>query len=77
MILADSFDVTEAAACSALMFVFIPNPEKTETTNNVLRDMTEGFQAIHSNRGLKWVMIIEILNKWLTLLTNTFLKAFF
>ena len=35
-------DVAGAAiACTTLMFVFIPNPEKTETetTNNVLRDM--------------------------------------
>ena len=44
-------DVAGAAiACTTLMFVFIPNPEKTETetTNNVLRDMKEGFQAICS-----------------------------
>lgn len=50
-------DVAGAAiACTTLMFVFIPNPEKTETetTNNVLRDMKEGFQAICSNCGLKW-----------------------
>jgi len=53
-------DVAGAAiACTTLMFVFIPNPEKTETetTNNVLRDMKEGFQAICSNCGLKWVMV--------------------
>lgn len=49
-------DVAGAAiACTTLMFVFIPNPEKTETetTNNVLRDIKEGFQAICSNCGLK------------------------
>ena len=57
-------DVAGAAiACTTLMFVFIPNPEKTETetTNNVLRDMKEGFQAICSNCGLKWVMVTEVL----------------
>lgn len=50
-------------ACTSLLFVFIPNPEKTETetTNNVLRDMKDGFIAIRSNRGLKWVMVTEIL----------------
>ena len=58
-------DVAGAAiACTTLMFVFIPNPEKTETetTNNVLRDMKEGFQAICSNCGLKWVMVTEVLS---------------
>ena len=57
-------DVAGAAiACTTLMFVFIPNPEKTETetTNNVLRDMKEGFQAIRRNCGLKWVMVTEVL----------------
>lgn len=57
-------DVVGAAiACATLMFVFIPNPEKaeTESTNNVLRDMKDGFQAISNNRGLKWVMVTEIL----------------
>ena len=57
-------DVAGAAiACTTLMFVFIPNPEKTETEtpHNVLRDMKEGFQAICSNCGLKWVMITEVL----------------
>lgn len=55
-------DVIGAAiACTSLLFVFIPNPEKTETTNNVLRDMKDGFMAIRSNQGLKWVMVTEIL----------------
>lgn len=57
-------DVVGAAiACTSLLFVFIPNPEKTETetTNNVLRDMKDGFIAIRSNQGLKWVMVTEIL----------------
>lgn len=57
-------DVVGAAiACTSLLFVFIPNPEKTETetTNNVLRDIKDGFIAIRSNQGLKWVMVTEIL----------------
>lgn len=61
-------DVVGAAiACTTLMFVFIPNPEKTETetetetTNNVLREMKDGFQAIRNNRGLKWVIITEVI----------------
>ena len=50
-------------ACTALLFVFIPNPEKTETdtADNVLRDMKAGFNVINRNRGLSWVMVIEVL----------------
>lgn len=50
-------------ACTALLFVFIPNPEKTETdtADNVLRDMKAGFNVISRNRGLSWVMVIEVL----------------
>lgn len=50
-------------ACTTLLFVFIPNPEKTktDTADNVLRDMKAGFNVIRSNRGLTRVMIIEVL----------------
>lgn len=57
-------DVVGAAiACTALLFVDIPNPEKTETSSafNVLRDMKDGFNAIRSNHGLSWVMVVEVL----------------
>lgn len=56
-------DVAGAAiACTTLMFVFIPNPEKTETetTNNG----TPGYEGRLSkdvcNCGLKWV-VTEVL----------------
>lgn len=56
-------DVAGAAiACITLMFVFIPNPEKTETgsARNILRDMKDGFNVIRNNKGLSWVMITEV-----------------
>lgn len=56
-------DVVGAAiACISLIFVFIPNPEKTETgsARNVLRDMKDGFNVIRNNKGLSWVMITEV-----------------
>lgn len=50
-------------ACSTLLFVNIPNPEKKETTStaNVMREMKEGFNTILTNKGLSWVMITEVL----------------
>lgn len=51
-------------ACTALLFVFIPNPEKSEaagSADTVLRDMKDGFNVIRNNRGLSKVMIIEVL----------------
>lgn len=50
-------------ACSTLLFVNIPNPEKKETTStaSVMREMKEGFNAILTNRGLSWVMVTEVL----------------
>lgn len=54
-------DVVGAAiACGALMFVDIPNPPVVEKKNHILRDMKEGFMAIMSNRGLSWVMLMEV-----------------
>lgn len=50
-------------ACVALLFVFIPNPEQAEAVQakNVLREMKEGFDAIRNDRGLVWIMSIEVL----------------
>ena len=50
-------------ACTTLLFVVIPNPEKQkqEVKNNVVRDMKDGFQIIRSIRGLSWVMVMEVL----------------
>ena len=49
-------------ACTALLFVVIPNPEKQEeNNNNVFRDMKEGFEIIKNNKGLSWLMVTEVL----------------
>lgn len=52
-------------ACTALLFVAIPNPEKKDDTKNnqkgVFNDMWEGFHAIRKNKGLSWIMVSEIL----------------
>lgn len=50
-------------ACTALLFVRIPNPKKREdtTTGNVLKEMKEGFDVIRTNLGLSWVMFTEVL----------------
>lgn len=56
-------DVTGAIlACTALLFVAIPNPKKRVASNSsVLKDMKEGFQIIRNNKGLSWVMVTEVL----------------
>ena len=49
-------------ACTALLFVTIPNPPKQKDVNsNVLQDMKEGFLIIRNNKGLSWVMVTEVL----------------
>lgn len=54
-------DVVGAAiACVALLFVDIPNPLASKKKNHILRDMKDGFIAILSNRGLSWVMLMEV-----------------
>lgn len=51
-----------AFACISLLFVFIPNPEKTEgKESNVLREMKEGVNTVLQNRGLSWVFLFSIL----------------
>lgn len=59
------FDVAGAIiGCTTLMFVSIPNPERTVgklSFGNVMREMKEGFNAIRSKRGLTSVMAIEVL----------------
>lgn len=47
-------------ACGSLLFVTIPNPAKAQQRHHVLKEMKEGYKAIRSNRGLSWVMLIEI-----------------
>ncbi len=56
-------DVIGAAiACTSLMLVSIPNPEKKENAPapHVLREMKEGFHEIYKRRGLFWLFIIGI-----------------
>lgn len=49
-------------ACTTLLFVHIPNPEKQNSSaKNVLYDMRDGFYAILRNKGVKWVMVTEVL----------------
>lgn len=49
-------------ACTALLFVFIPNPKKENlSAKSVLNDMRDGFRVIMKNRGVSWVMVTEIL----------------
>ena len=50
-------DVAGAAvACITLLFVHIPNPEKTnsEIKNKLLSEMKEGITIVLRNRGLSW-----------------------
>lgn len=49
-------------ACTTLLFVYIPNPERLNATaKNVLYDMREGFNVIIRKKGIKWVMVTEVL----------------
>lgn len=47
-------------ACCALLFVTIPNPIKQNQERKIFREMKEGYCAIRANRGLSWVMVIEV-----------------
>lgn len=48
-------------ACTSLLFVHIPNPEKIEdTTKNILREMKEGITAVLKNQGLSWVFLYSV-----------------
>ena len=55
-------DVIGAAiACTSLLFVFIPNPEKPENTErNILKEVKVGLHAIFSKRGLAWLFLCEV-----------------
>lgn len=51
-------------ACTALLFVTIPNPSKTTSgleEANVWKEMKEGAQVVRNNKGLTWVMATEVL----------------
>jgi DHA3 family macrolide efflux protein-like MFS transporter len=50
-------------ACTALLFVTIPNPEKkiVEQGKNIFREMKEGIVAIFEKRGLAWLFSFDVL----------------
>lgn len=55
--------VGAAVACSTLLFVHIPNPEKTDTEvkNKLFAEMKEGIAIVLRNRGLSWVFLFSIM----------------
>lgn len=49
-------------ACTALLLVAIPEPERMQgTVRGVLREMKEGMAAVLRNRGLSWVFFFSML----------------
>ncbi|GAB6012750.1 MFS transporter [Viscerimonas tarda] len=49
-------------ACTSLLFVTIPNPEKEEgKERHIFREMKEGLYAIFSKRGLAWLFCCDVL----------------
>lgn len=55
-------DVAGAAvACTSLLFVRIPNPERSERRPDLLRELKEGFTAIGSVRGMAWFFALALL----------------
>lgn len=59
-----SLDIIGALiACTSLLFVTIPNPEKKDSQQppNIMAEVKEGLQAIFGTQGLKWVLICDIL----------------
>lgn len=55
-------DVAGAAvACTSLLFVGIPNPERTAEKQNLWREFREGFTAIAAVPGLGWLFTLTIL----------------
>lgn len=58
------FDVVGALiACSTLMMVSIPNPERNKTSGapDIGREMIEGMKEIYSKPGLLWLFIFAVL----------------
>ena len=49
-------------ACTALLFVFIPNPTREKEEHpNIWSEMKEGASLIYRNKGLSWIMGAEVL----------------
>lgn len=56
------FDILGAViACTSLLFVVIPNPEKKNEERHILREVKEGLQAIFRQQGLGWLLSFDIL----------------
>lgn len=56
------FDILGAViACTSLLFVIIPNPEKKNEERHILREVKEGLQAIFRQQGLGWLLSFDIL----------------
>ncbi|OUN76387.1 MFS transporter [Alistipes sp. An54] len=47
-------------ACTTLLFVRIPNPERPERKADLWRELREGFAAMHSQPGLGWFFVLAI-----------------
>ena len=63
-------------ACTALLFVYIPNPKQENTSaKNVLYDMRDGFNVIMRNKGVSWVMVTEVLVTYQVSLIETLFGA--
>lgn len=56
-------DIVGAAfACTSLLFVTIPDPERSiDKVRSVFREMKDGAMAVLENRGLSWVFLFSIL----------------
>ena len=49
------------AACTALLFVRIPNPERSTLKHDLWREFREGFGAMHAIPGMGWFFTLAIL----------------
>lgn len=57
-------DVAGAAiACTALLFVFIPDPKRSKNIEkrSILHEMYEGWREVQKHPGLPWLMTISVL----------------
>ena len=46
------------AACTALLFVHIPNPERSTRRPDLWREFREGFAAMHATPGMGWLFTL-------------------
>lgn len=49
-------------ACTSLLFVHIPNPEKKNIDNpHIIREMREGFHIIIKNKGIAYIFLLSMI----------------